>query len=142
MKTLLQITLLSVCLIGCKSASVDKEDVIRYQETILINEVPRTTLTFFDVNDSRCPANAQCIWAGNATVDLALTGVSTEGIVTKHISMCLGSCKTSFGADTLDHEFTGQKYRFILTAVNPYPQPETQQSKSGYTISLQVEKRF
>ncbi len=128
---------------ACKSSSVDKKaDEINYKETVTINDVPKASLTFFDVSDSRCPKEGNCIWAGNATVDLALTGVTTEGGVTNHVTMCLGACTTKFKmADTLDYEFTGQKYRFILNGVNPYPKASAISGKEGYSISLKVEKR-
>jgi len=140
MKTLSFLSLLTLSIFGCKSSVVDKNhDEIRYKETVTTNDIPRSTLTFFEISDSRCPEGVQCLWAGNATVDLALTGVTTEGGVTSHVSMCLGACGSI--EDTLDYEFTGQKYRFILKAVNPNPKAESAEPKENYSISLDIQKK-
>ncbi|MCE7039954.1 hypothetical protein [Dyadobacter sp. CY312] len=141
MKALLFILL--VALVACQSSTVDKKgNEIKYKETVQINDVPKATLTFFDVSDSRCPENVKCVWAGNAKVDLALEGVGTEGKITKHINLCLGACSTSRGfhtIDSLDQDFAGQKYRFILESVNPYP--IAAKTKNDYSISLRIEKK-
>jgi hypothetical protein len=120
MKKIYYLLLASLSFAACQKSSVDKkeEDEIRYKETVQLNDVPRATLTFFDVEDSRCPEGVQCIWAGQASVDLALEGVSTEGKVIRHVKMCFGTC-SSFQADTLDQEFAGEKYQFILKSVSP-----------------------
>ena len=136
--------LLLVCFLftACQKSSVDKkeEDVIRYKETVQIRDVPRTTLTFFEVEDSRCPEGVQCIWAGEASVDLALEGVSTEGKITRHVKMCFGTC-SSFQPDTLDQEFAGENYQFILKSVTPSLKADVQVKKPDYTIALSIKKK-
>jgi hypothetical protein len=137
-------SLLLVCfsIAACQKSTVDKkeEDVIRYKETVQISDVPRATLTFFEVEDSRCPEGVQCIWAGQASVDLALEGVSTEGKTTRHVKMCFGTC-SNFQADTLDQEFAGGKYQFILKSVTPLLKADVQVNKPDYTISLSIKKK-
>lgn len=142
MKKIYILLFTSVILSACQKSSVDKkeEGLIHYKEIVPINDVPIATLTFFDVNDSRCPEGGQCITAGNANIDLALDGVTTEGRITKHVKMCLGDC-SNFQPDTLDEEFAGLKYRFILKAVNPYPKVDATNNKPAYTISLGIEKK-
>lgn len=142
MKRVYILLLTSLILSACQKSSVDKkeEGLIHYKETVAINDVPSATLTFFDVNDSRCPEGAQCITAGSANIDLALNGVTTEGRITKRVKMCLGDC-SNFQPDTLDEEFAGLKYRFILKAVNPYPKVNTVQNKPDYNIALVIEKK-
>ena len=141
MKRLYFILFASLTILACQKSSVDKkeEGILRYKEAVSINDIPRATLTFFDVTDSRCPEGVQCIVAGNANVDLALDGVTTEGRVTKHVKMCLGDC-SNFVADTVNVEFAGGKYQFILTSVNPFPKKETQAPKTEYNISLDIKK--
>ncbi|CAG5003614.1 hypothetical protein DYBT9275_03192 [Dyadobacter sp. CECT 9275] len=149
MKRLLLGIMLVSTISACNNSSVDKKDPneIYYKETVSINDVPRSTLTFFEVEDSRCPEGVQCIWAGNATVDLALSGVTTEGGVTKHVTMCLGDCHTISPTtgfqvtDTLDENFAGQKYRFILESVNPKARLDSTRKKQDYSIVLKIEKR-
>jgi hypothetical protein len=146
MKTLILSSL--VAFMACQSTGIDKKlSDIHLKETVSINNVPKSSLTFFDVNDSRCPEGVNCIWAGNATVDLLLEGVNTEGKLTEHINMCLGDCRSQSGSgsfrqtDTLDHEFAGQKYRFILESVNPHKIADSTFTKDKYSISLKIEKK-
>lgn len=146
MKT--QLLLLLLAISACESDDVAKKDKeLKYKETIQINDVPSASLTFFEVNDSRCPEGVQCIWAGNATVDLALEGVNTEGKLVKHINLCLGDCRTLYGPgafrqiDSVDQDFAGQKYRFILEKVSPTPKADSVLSKKNYSVSLRIEKK-
>lgn len=134
-------------LVACDESAVDKanKDEILFKETVQIYDIPKATLTFFDVQDSRCPANVQCIWAGNATVDLELNGISVEGRVTKHVVMCIGDCrmprkKSGFTEiDTLTTTFADQPYRFILKKVNSFPVVDSTKIKANYAIELKVE---
>ncbi|MBO9614001.1 MAG: hypothetical protein J7619_14955 [Dyadobacter sp.] len=135
--------LFAVMAAACKSTVVDKrEDGIKYKETVTLNDVPAATLTFFEVDDSRCPEDVVCIWGGRASVDLLLSGVTTEGGIKEHVKMCLGECNASTGSDTLEKTFAGQKYKFVLSAVNPYPNTrDTTRTKAKYSIQLKIEKK-
>jgi hypothetical protein len=146
MKTLILSSL--IAFMACQSAGIDKKSTeIQLKETISLNDIPKASLTFYDVNDSRCPEGVNCVWAGNATVDLLLEGVNTEGKLTKRINMCLGDCRTLYGPgsfrqiDSLDQEFAGQKYRFILENVSPHKKADSTVTKDNYSISLKIEKR-
>jgi hypothetical protein len=130
-------------MMSCKSSGVDKkEEGIRYKETVTLNDVPKASLTFFGLADSRCPENVNCVWAGNATVDLLLSGVTTEGGVNEHVKMCLGQCGQKFNeVDTLDKKFAGEDYRLILTAVKPYPKIDSTRKIEDTYILLKIEKK-
>ena len=142
MKKIYYLLLVCFSFTACQKSSVDKkeEDVIRYKETVQIRDVPRATLTFFEVEDSRCPEGVRCIWAGEASVDLALESVSTEGKITRHVKMCFGTC-SSFQPDTLDQEFAGEHYQFILKSVTPQLKADVQVKKPDYTIALSIKKK-
>ncbi|MEO6687306.1 MAG: hypothetical protein ABIN24_15145 [Dyadobacter sp.] len=142
MRKIYYILLAGILLGACQKSSIDKkeEGIIHYKETVSINGVPPATLTFFDVTDSRCPEGGQCIWAGNAEVDLVLDGVTTEGKNLKHVKMCLGEC-SNFKQDTLDQDFAGEHYTFILKSVTPYPKVDIQNKKTDYSISLEIKKK-
>ncbi|WP_353721678.1 hypothetical protein [Dyadobacter sp. 676] len=129
--------------IACKNAGIDKrEEGIKYKETVTLNDVPKATLTFFDVEDSRCPDGVMCIWGGRAVVDLLLSGVTTEGGIKEHVKMCLGECDAGTGSDTLEKTFAGEKYRLVLSAVNPYPKfQDSTRTKEKYSIQLKIEKK-
>ncbi|MCF0057963.1 hypothetical protein [Dyadobacter sp. CY356] len=141
MRKLYYIAWAALLLISCQKSSIDKkeEDLIHYKETISINDVPPASLTFFDVMDSRCPEGVNCIIAGFVQVDLALNGVTTDGRITNHVKMCIGCGKEM--PDTLDYNFAGQGYRFILKSVKPYPKTEVPTKKTDYSISLDIKKR-
>lgn len=71
------------------------------------------------INDSRCPANVQCVWAGNATVKLVVMGTGTEET---GLDLCLGQCDNRFKqTDTVSFKQGNKSYSLILTKVNPYP---------------------
>jgi len=147
MKNLSLILVLASSLISCQNTSIDKkEDEIKYKEVVVLNDVPKSTLTFYDVTDSRCPKGVNCVWAGNAVVDLALDGVSTQGKVSKHISLCLGDCRGGNSQsvfkeiDSLDQDFAGHQYRFILKAVNALSKSDSIRKKEDYAVLLQIKK--
>lgn len=141
MKKLFALLIIGVSFIACQKSSVDKkeEDLIHYKQTVAINDVPSASLTFSEVEDSRCPEGVQCIWAGNADIDLVLEGFTTEGRVTRTAKMCFGTC-SNFVADTLNYDFAGTSYRFILKAVTPAPKKDTELKKTDYGISLDIQK--
>lgn len=129
---------------ACKSNSVEKkEEGLKYKESVTINDVPKATLTFFEVDeDSRCPEGGICVWGGRVVVDLLFAGVTTEGGVQEHAKMCLGTCGGGqFGSDTLLKKFAGENYQLVLTQVNPHPKVETQRAKEDYSIMLKIEKK-
>jgi len=61
------------------------------------------TLELKDINDSRCPAKVQCIWAGELTANLAAHGGDLGGQVENF----------SLGALTAKHHAIGS-YDFVL----------------------------
>jgi hypothetical protein len=148
MKKIPYLLLSGLGLLACQESTVPKNDerVIAYKETVTLAESPKATLTFAEVLDSRCPTGAQCVWAGNATVSLALTSGISAGNEPEVVSLCLGDCRTIYAtnsvrtADTLNYTLGGQSYRFILKAVNPTPQAGRETPKTEYTIRLGIEK--
>lgn len=134
-----------VTLFSCDNNSVNKqqeENVIRYKETVAL---PTSgTLTFAEVEDSRCPENVQCVWAGNAIVDLQLRSAKTTQ-ETQVVKMCVGACNTLYPktgfreADTAQVSLDGTKYTLILTNVSPYPNTTKSVKKEDYTIKLKIQ---
>ncbi len=80
--------------------------------------------------DSRCPSNVNCVWAGNAEVVL-------EWIVDK--------CPTTVTLNTHASSGTANEskvggYRVKLIKLEPYPHSEKKISPSDYTATLFVTK--
>lgn len=80
------------------------------------------------IEDSRCPVNAVCVWAGNGKVELEIQDIG-------------GTPKTMILNTQIEAKVAALKSRKLrLVALNP---PRTQGvsiSPGGYSITLRVEK--
>ena len=77
-------------------------------------------------NESRCPSDVQCVWAGNAVVNLTLAAAGS------------GSADAALNT-TLDPKsavFAG--YRVTLTGLKPYPRTGATISPGSYVATLEV----
>lgn len=122
-----------VALISCDKPIEETQ----YQfPTIVLNHCADTIITgqkirfcFDSVYDSRCPANVECVWAGEAIVKLSLQIGINE--------------KLSFKLSTLNHpptfrnDTTISGYRIKLLKVSPYPGDN---SNEPYRVELSVSK--
>lgn len=81
-------------------------------------------------NDSRCPSDVTCVWAGNAAVQLQLgTGRSSKTVT-------LNTSKSpSFAGET---EYRG--YKVKLVDLSPYPRSDRKIVRRDYTATLLVSK--
>lgn len=79
------------------------------------------------IQDSRCPKNVVCIWAGQAQVNLVLA-TNTDSSAVKLI---LSPEKPANRLDSTNISLNNNSYKVILHEVNPYPgtgtagQPQT-----------------
>ena len=96
-----------------ESAEIDGEDFL-----IRFNRV---------VQDSRCPSDVQCIWAGNGQIELVARS---------------GGRSTSFTLNTGDgaREFAVNSYRIRLAALTPEPVSTQPIPAASYRASLIVTK--
>jgi hypothetical protein len=95
--------------------------------------VPKTKLRikFTTVeNDSRCPSDVECVWAGNAAVKLELSGLG------KTISVTLN---TSSAAQFVS-EIAYHGYKVKLVDLSPYPRSTQTIAASDYQATLLVTK--
>lgn len=69
-----------------------------------------------EIADSRCPEDVQCVWAGEANVDV-LASYNEESIKLKLKIDPAKSSKT----DTVNFTLNSKNYKALLFAVNPYP---------------------
>ena len=81
-------------------------------------------------NDSRCPSDVTCVWAGNAAVRLQLgTGKGSKTVT-------LNTSKSpSFVGET---EYHG--YKVKLVELGPYPRSDRKIAPRDYTATLLVSK--
>lgn len=77
----------------------------------------KLTFRLTDLNDSRCPANVQCVWAGEAktSVELEFRGGKTGA------SLKLGGDRKSTDSDSVAVAVGGRSFTVLLRDVQPYP---------------------
>lgn len=126
---------LCVMLPGCRDntaevvlGSLDKEVSIGYgQEAYIPNQNLR--IIFTDVTeDSRCPDNARCIWAGNGKVVVKLITPGTTAI------------DASLNTYLDPKEVSYESFSIQLRELSPYPHAGSQIEKNSYKIILVVHK--
>jgi hypothetical protein len=79
--------------------------------------------------DSRCPEDVNCVWAGNAEVLLELT----EGKCTTALTL------NTQDSNALDKGKAGH-YRFKLVKLDPYPRSDRKIAPGDYVATLLVSK--
>lgn len=75
-------------------------------------------------DDSRCPADVQCVWAGNATVRLTVDSSGKAALVDLKTSVAQPG--SAFGT------------RIELRRLGPYPTASQQPRQSDYVATLRV----
>jgi hypothetical protein len=81
-------------------------------------------------NDSRCPSDVNCVWAGNAAVKLELSGLGKGKSVTLNTSKA-----GQFVSETIY-----QGYKVKLLDLSPYPRSTQKISPGDYQATLLVIK--
>jgi hypothetical protein len=141
MKTLLIIAVVIVTAIfaGCsKTNELVGDTTFKLNDTLelvidksAVNNENQLTITIDSVlNDSRCPGNAICVWAGNAAVRFLFVNNETEH---KFVLNTHGG--TSFPQDTL---LDG--YAIRLVNLNPYPMTTNEIKQEDYIAELLITK--
>ena len=86
-------------------------------------ENTKTTFRISDVNDSRCPKGATCIWAGMTQIDLVFRSLATD----------------TLRLNTMDNQSdTIGNYIFQLMKVEPYPELDKEIKLDDYRITLKI----
>lgn len=96
---------------------------------------PQMNVTFKrTVADSRCPMNARCVWAGNATVEVEFANNASTPVVHK---LSVGDLRGELASSVV---VSGYRY----TLQNLYPSNSTEvgfaKLKGKYVIDLKFEK--
>jgi len=86
----------------------------------------KLTIKFVAVEDSRCPQDVDCIWAGNAKVTVKITNRRGESKIF--------DLNTNLEAKSV--KFDG--YEIKLGNVTPYPRSNVRINPNGYTASFTV----
>ena len=131
---LLLILVLAVALLaGCSGAlkaSLGSEFTLSVGQSARIAS-ESMDIKFTDVTeDSRCPKNVQCIWAGQVGCAIEITKENTKNPITLTDSAGTGS---SAG-------YIFQDYKIVF-AVSPYPEAGKPIAKGDYRLKLTVTKK-
>jgi len=88
----------------------------------------RLRIKFVAVEDSRCPRDVQCIWAGNAKVTITVTNRKGES----------KTFDLNTNLEGKSARFDG--YEIKLGSVSPHPNSNIRINPNGYTASFTVTK--
>jgi hypothetical protein len=115
-------------LLACSNAAtapVNKDFTLAVGESVAVTGTP-ITIRFLGVpEDSRCPINAVCIWAGNARVELELRG--SDAPATLSVNSFNGAKEVVYGA-----------YRVQLVQLEPAPTTTGPIQQRDYRATLRV----
>ena len=105
------------------------QDVVLAPATPVAVPSSNLRLSFERVSaDSRCPADAVCVWAGNATVQVRVTD---NGQLPREFSLNSTTAPTSVS-------FDGYVLRFV--ALNPPPVSTTPIDPKNYRLTIRLER--
>ena len=79
------------------------------------------------VEDSRCPTDTNCVWAGNARITVRVSKNGRSKVLTLN--------STERGAAPV---FAG--YRFKLTGLTPEPRSNIRINRNGYEATIEITK--
>ena len=103
----------------------ENEVVLHYGETIVLGD---REITFQDVSqDSRCPTDVNCVWAGEVKLHLIINEgkFATED-------------KYNFTAGNAIILWSDENESCTLVAVSPYPKTSAKIPKEAYFLTLQM----
>lgn len=135
--------LLSTCVLCMSNSSCSKDSIdgIRTSEfdipfelspdesVILPKNKKEMMISLVSMKDSRCPADVQCIWAGNAGIKIR---ISTGTGLVDSAELCLGQCDTKFKtADTAMLRLRDINYSVVLKSLEPYPGKGNSENKKA-----------
>ena len=126
--------LVAIILAACETSAI-----VEASGNISVEETKSETFTYDgktmeikvnEIQDSRCPENANCVRAGEAIVrfDFEIGGDKTKGL-----ELCL-NCESPF---EIKQKLENKGYTLTLEAVNPYPNTNTTGGTRTAVFSLQ-----
>jgi hypothetical protein len=127
-KALLAVILIGV-LTACKPSPLTGEVVLKPGQSAG-NASQSVEVTFVEIlEDSRCPADAMCVWQGNVKV-LIEVGYGTE---VQQYTLTLGEM---LEGDV--NSITVGEYTITLVQVDPYPLASQPTDPADYRVTLEI----
>lgn len=136
MKKLISLLLLCLSLISCSDlpvkyyeVEINREFSLGIGEYVIISK-EGMIISFTDVTeDSRCPIDQICVWAGNANVKLEIKNSAGELSIV-YLSTYLDPRRIEFGDFFIE-----------LRDLKPYPRSTQIINKGDYFVTLKVESK-
>lgn len=134
----MRITIFMGLLLVLSASTCNNEEDFRREVTLTFGE----TVTFssenlqiglIDVNDSRCPLNVTCVWAGEARMTFEVGKNGAEEILELKTK---GLCEDESGPCGEEKDLFG--YRFKLLFVYPYPEEGLIIEKEEYSVKMEI----
>lgn len=136
--------IISFILLACLACNSNDEDTPKAQEpitsvsyrkltSVIVSEVP-LSVTVLEINDSRCPINADCISAGMATVKFNIS----DGTNSTDTSVQLINDEKDKRIQSF--KLGSQSYSIKIHEVSPYPEIPKTTNLEDYKVSLTIEK--
>ena len=94
------------------------------QEVSIENNI---TIKFDGVNDSRCPMDVICVWAGDGGVSLMLSNKREQQHSFLHTAL-------------FPREINYNSYRIIIKSLNPYPKSASSIKLDEYNVGLIIKR--
>ena len=129
MRTCVSLVALLALLAACSRATSSPVEVIPGQTTQLQERQSvrvsnsSVLVQFVGANDSRCPSDVVCVWAGEAAIALWFSGAGTERADTLRLGM--KPTATTYGG-----------YQFEATDLQPYPKSQAQSATRTLTLRV------
>ena len=120
------LALTSLVLTACDKIDLDSEFILKIGENKKINS--NLSFKIDDLTDSRCPANANCITAGDVTLILNIEHSN------KHVMKVV-----SFN-ENQNNPFSYHGYLWKIIEVNPYPISSETLDPMDFTIKMVISK--
>jgi len=141
MKNLIFVTLLCVASIACDTKNEEVPDIpeqnvsASYRTSISVSVTGQPLLvTVLEINESRCPINADCIQAGSVDLGLSIS----DGTTKIQVPVSFRSDSKASGHQVF--ELGGQLYSLVVHEVLPYPTSLEPPILEAYKINLSIEK--
>ena len=113
-----------------RSVRLNQEFSIRVGQQVTVQGEKLKVKLVSVANDSRCPRDVKCVWAGNAEV---MIHAETKG---KSADLKLNTS----GAENFPKEVSHQGYKFTLVALSPLPSKDKAIKPADYSATIVIRK--
>jgi len=124
---------LVIAFLSCEKENTSETFPLGLQNEFKINDVYHSTdnalkFKITEINDSRCPIDVECVWAGKADVKIRMESPVEESFVLSTYNNSLYSSIDTVG-----------NYVFQLIDVSPYPISSLEINLEEYKVILKIE---